>query len=139
MYNLLSLLARRLEKEIKEVLEDYSQDTEKKKQLLTGRRVTLAEELSKLNIVILVHVHSIFNNNVILCKLQACALSLELGYILYYLYSFAIFLLSERHKILKKQSSCFQLFFLFVCLICFMFCKLILHMQLYCLFQNIFR
>lgn len=93
MYNLLSLLARRLEKEIKEVLEDYSQDTEKKKQLLTGRRVTLAEELSKLNIVILVHVHNICNNNVILYKLQACALSIKLGYILYYLYSFAIFLL----------------------------------------------
>jgi len=37
-----------LDKEIKEVLEDYSQDAEKKMKLLTGRRVTLAEELSKL-------------------------------------------------------------------------------------------
>jgi optic atrophy protein 1 len=47
-YSLLCSAARRLDKEIKEVLEDYSQDAEKKMKLLTGRRVTLAEELSKL-------------------------------------------------------------------------------------------
>ncbi|XP_060516736.1 dynamin-like 120 kDa protein, mitochondrial isoform X2 [Cylas formicarius] len=39
--------ARRLDKEIREVLEDYSQDQSKKVELLTGRRVTLAEELKR--------------------------------------------------------------------------------------------
>lgn len=41
--------ARRLDKEIKEVLDEYGEDDEKKQQLLTGKRVTLAEELSMLN------------------------------------------------------------------------------------------
>lgn len=45
--------ARRLDKEIKDVLEDYSQDQEKKEKLLTGRRVTLAEELSKFRTVLM--------------------------------------------------------------------------------------
>lgn len=39
--------ARRLDKEIKEVLDEYGEDDDKKQQLLTGKRVTLAEELSK--------------------------------------------------------------------------------------------
>uniref|UniRef100_A0A8C2AJR4 Dynamin-like GTPase OPA1, mitochondrial n=1 Tax=Cyprinus carpio TaxID=7962 RepID=A0A8C2AJR4_CYPCA len=38
---------RRLEKNVKEVLEDFGEDTEKKIQLITGRRVQLAEDLSK--------------------------------------------------------------------------------------------
>lgn len=40
--------ARRLDKEIKEVLDELSDDEEKKVQLLTGKRVLLAEELSEL-------------------------------------------------------------------------------------------
>lgn len=39
--------ARRLDREIKEVLDEFSEDDEKKAHLLTGKRVTLAEELSK--------------------------------------------------------------------------------------------
>ena len=39
--------ARRLEREIKDVLEDYSQDPEKKEKFLTGRRVTISEELKR--------------------------------------------------------------------------------------------
>lgn len=37
--------ARRLDKEIKEVLDDFSEDNDKKLSLLTGKRVTLAEEM----------------------------------------------------------------------------------------------
>ncbi|XP_014242997.1 dynamin-like 120 kDa protein, mitochondrial isoform X3 [Cimex lectularius] len=39
--------ARRLDKIIKEVLEDFSEDRDLKVKLLTGRRVTLAEELKR--------------------------------------------------------------------------------------------
>lgn len=41
------LSVRRLEKNVKEVLEDFGEDMEKKTQLITGRRVQLAEDLSK--------------------------------------------------------------------------------------------
>ncbi|XP_065333695.1 dynamin-like 120 kDa protein, mitochondrial [Cloeon dipterum] len=39
--------ARRLDKEIKEVLEDFGQDRDQKEKLLTGRRVLLAEKLKR--------------------------------------------------------------------------------------------
>lgn len=38
---------RRLEKNVKEVLEDFAEDNEKKLKLLTGKRVQLAEDLKK--------------------------------------------------------------------------------------------
>ncbi|XP_028856935.1 dynamin-like GTPase OPA1, mitochondrial isoform X2 [Denticeps clupeoides] len=38
---------RRLEKNVKEVLEDFGEDNERKTQLITGRRVQLAEDLKK--------------------------------------------------------------------------------------------
>ncbi|XP_062987787.1 dynamin-like 120 kDa protein, mitochondrial isoform X3 [Elgaria multicarinata webbii] len=38
---------RRLEKNVKEVLEDFAEDCEKKMKLLTGKRVQLAEDLKK--------------------------------------------------------------------------------------------
>ncbi|CAL8253096.1 unnamed protein product [Merluccius merluccius] len=38
---------RRLEKNVKEVLEDFGEDSEKKTQLIIGRRVQLAEDLKK--------------------------------------------------------------------------------------------
>lgn len=41
------ILVRRLHREIKEVLDDYSQSHDMKCKLLTGRRVTLVEELSE--------------------------------------------------------------------------------------------
>lgn len=40
--------ARRLDKEIKDVLDEFSDDEEKKCNLLVGKRVSLAEELSEL-------------------------------------------------------------------------------------------
>lgn len=45
---------RRLEKNVKEVLEDFGEDTEKKVQLITGRRVQLAEDLSKFTLFLFV-------------------------------------------------------------------------------------
>uniref|UniRef100_A0A8C7YD64 Dynamin-like GTPase OPA1, mitochondrial n=1 Tax=Oryzias sinensis TaxID=183150 RepID=A0A8C7YD64_9TELE len=45
---------RRLEKNVKEVLDDFGEDTEKKTQLITGRRVQLAEDL---NVIIFLSFH----------------------------------------------------------------------------------
>ncbi|XP_061049245.1 dynamin-like 120 kDa protein, mitochondrial isoform X5 [Eubalaena glacialis] len=46
---------RRLEKNVKEVLEDFAEDSEKKVKLLTGKRVQLAEDLRKKNSKILLN------------------------------------------------------------------------------------
>ncbi len=43
---LLCISARRLERNLKDLLEDFGEDKERLQKLLTGRRVTLAEELS---------------------------------------------------------------------------------------------
>lgn len=39
--------ARRLDKEIKDVLDEFGEDDEKKVQLIAGKRVNLAEALSE--------------------------------------------------------------------------------------------
>lgn len=49
--------ARRLDKEIKLVLDEYSDDEDKKVQLLIGKRVTLAEELRKLFMSLCVQIY----------------------------------------------------------------------------------
>uniref|UniRef100_A0A8D2MZV3 Dynamin-like GTPase OPA1, mitochondrial n=1 Tax=Zonotrichia albicollis TaxID=44394 RepID=A0A8D2MZV3_ZONAL len=46
---------RRLEKNVKEVLEDFAEDNEKKVMLLTGKRVQLAEDLSKIIFIEVLH------------------------------------------------------------------------------------
>lgn len=51
-------VARRFEKEIKEVLETYSQEKDKMEALLTGRRVQLAEELSNQLHALIPHIRS---------------------------------------------------------------------------------
>jgi len=43
--------ARRLEKEIKDVLDDFGQDKDKITQLLTGKRVQLAEDLKRIRLI----------------------------------------------------------------------------------------
>lgn len=47
-------LARRLEKDVKLVLDDICSDPAKKMALITGRQVELAEELSKILLIIIV-------------------------------------------------------------------------------------
>ncbi|RNA43510.1 dynamin-like 120 kDa mitochondrial-like protein [Brachionus plicatilis] len=44
---IVNIEVRRLEREIKEILDDYAHDKHLKKQLLTGKRVELAEELKR--------------------------------------------------------------------------------------------
>uniref|UniRef100_A0AAY4EZ67 Dynamin-like GTPase OPA1, mitochondrial n=1 Tax=Denticeps clupeoides TaxID=299321 RepID=A0AAY4EZ67_9TELE len=53
---------RRLEKNVKEVLEDFGEDNERKTQLITGRRVQLAEDLSKSAVVQLACIIGLLHN-----------------------------------------------------------------------------
>ena len=50
---IVNIEVRRLEREIKDVLDDYAQDKVIKKQLLKGKRVELAEELSNKHLFLL--------------------------------------------------------------------------------------
>lgn len=43
---IVNIEVRRLEREIKDILDDYAQDQNLKKHLLKGKRVDLAEDLS---------------------------------------------------------------------------------------------
>ena len=45
---IVNIEVRRLEREIKDILDDYAQDQNLKKRLLNGKRVDLAEDLSKI-------------------------------------------------------------------------------------------
>lgn len=53
---------RRLEKNVKEVLDDFGEDMEKKTQLITGRRVQLAEDLSKAHRITVKICHNVIIN-----------------------------------------------------------------------------
>jgi optic atrophy protein 1 len=46
---IVNIEVRRLEREIKDILDDLSQDQEFKKEFIKGKRVELAEDLSNLN------------------------------------------------------------------------------------------
>lgn len=52
---MLVFAVRRLEKNVKEVLDDFGEDMERKTHLITGRRVQLAEDLSKMRFHILMN------------------------------------------------------------------------------------
>ena len=58
---IVNIEVRRLEREIKDILDDYAQDQPLKKQLLKGKRVELAEELS--NSIFLHFKHNRYNSN----------------------------------------------------------------------------
>ena len=46
---IVNIEVRRMEREIKDILDDYAQDQKLKKELLKGKRVELAEDLSNLS------------------------------------------------------------------------------------------
>jgi hypothetical protein len=50
--NIVCVLARRLEREVKDILDDFSADDSLKCQLFHGKRVDLAEDLSRRSLLV---------------------------------------------------------------------------------------
>ena len=68
---------RRLEKNVKEVLDVFGEDGEKKTQLITGRRVQLAEDLSKAQTLARHKAHNVCEKSTIKCGKLAATIEIR--------------------------------------------------------------